>query len=219
MDEALGRLLDALKSLRLLEDTVVLYTADHGNHFKTRNAEYKRSCHESSIRIPTAISGPGFEGGGRLPRLVSLVDLPPTLLDAAGLPAPAHMEGRSIMPLIRHEPADWPDDVYIQISEAQVGRVVRTRRWKYSVAASDKDGNKDVGSDHYAEEFLYDLRADPYELTNLAGFGSHREVASVLRERLLRRMRLAGEDGTRIEPATERPCSKQRRLFAEELHE
>ena len=55
LDEALGRLQDALESLSLSDNTVVLFTSDHGNHFKTRNAEYKRSCHESSVRVPTAI--------------------------------------------------------------------------------------------------------------------------------------------------------------------
>ena len=66
LDEALGRLLDALRSLDMLDNTVVLFTSDHGYHFKTRNAEYKRSCHEASIRVPTAFSGPGFDGGGQL---------------------------------------------------------------------------------------------------------------------------------------------------------
>jgi arylsulfatase A-like enzyme len=94
LDEALGRILDALRSLNLLDDTIVLYTCDHGSHFKTRNAEYKRSCHEASLRVPTALTGPGFVGGGRLPQLVSLVDLPPTLLDAAGLPGSA-CDGRA----------------------------------------------------------------------------------------------------------------------------
>ncbi|MGI8687934.1 MAG: sulfatase-like hydrolase/transferase, partial [Thermomicrobiales bacterium] len=54
LDEALGRMLDALESLGLDDRTVVLFTSDHGCHFKTRNAEYKRSCHDSSIRIPAA---------------------------------------------------------------------------------------------------------------------------------------------------------------------
>ena len=69
LDEALGRLMDALKSLDLLDDTILVFTSDHGNHFKTRNGEYKRSCHESSIRIPMAISGPGFQSGGRVDQL------------------------------------------------------------------------------------------------------------------------------------------------------
>src|SRR5690606_16758886 len=78
LDEALGRLFDTLRSLHLLEDTIVLFTSDHGCHFKTRNGEYKRSCHESSIRIPAAIYGPGFTSGGRIKELVSLLDMPPT---------------------------------------------------------------------------------------------------------------------------------------------
>ena len=103
LDEAFGRVRDALKSLDLGERTVVLFTSDHGCHFKTRNDEYKRSCHESSIRVPTLLVGPGFDGGGRVRELVSTVDLPPTLLDAAGIPAPASLHGRSVMPLLRGE--------------------------------------------------------------------------------------------------------------------
>ena len=93
LDEALGRLLDALKSLELDEDTIVLFTSDHGSHFKTRNAEYKRSGHDASIRVPTFLTGPGFTGGGKVQQLVSLVDLPPTLLDAAGLEIPVRNAG------------------------------------------------------------------------------------------------------------------------------
>lgn len=186
LDEALGRLLDALKSLDLTDNTIVLFTSDHGCHFKTRNAEYKRSGHESSIRVPTAFCGPGFEGRGQIQQLVSLIDLPPTLLEAAGIPVPDEMAGRSILPLLCGSAAEWPDDVFIQISESQVGRAVRTQRWKYGVTAPDKDGNKDSASDHYIDEYLYDLRADPYELTNLIGLESHQAVVAVLRERLIR---------------------------------
>ncbi|MBW7457038.1 sulfatase-like hydrolase/transferase, partial [Paenibacillus sepulcri] len=89
LDEAFGRLTDTLRSLGLSDNTVVLFTSDHGCHFKTRHREYKRSCHESSMRVPTAITGPGFNGGGQVQRLVSLIDLPPTLLDAADIPIPA----------------------------------------------------------------------------------------------------------------------------------
>lgn len=193
LDEALGRLRDALKSLNLLENTIVLFTTDHGSHFKTRNDEYKRSGHEASIRIPAALSGPGFEGGGRLQQLVSLVDLPPTLLEAAGLPLPEGMQGRPLQPLIRHEDCNWPEEVFIQISESQVGRAVRTQRWKYGVVARQKHGWADMNSDTYSEDYLYDLQADPYELTNLIGLYSHQEVANVMRQRLLRRMQQAGE--------------------------
>ncbi|MDQ3398910.1 MAG: sulfatase-like hydrolase/transferase, partial [Deinococcota bacterium] len=216
LDEALGRLLDALKSLALTKNTVVLFTSDHGCHFKTRNGEYKRSCHESSIRVPTALQGPGFDGGGRLQELVSLVDLPPTLLHAAGLAVPREMQGRSVLPLLRGDKAGWPEEVFIQISESQLGRAVRTRRWKYSVAAPDKDGWQDPAAEHYAEAFLYDLEADPYELTNLIGLESHKKVAEVMSARLLRRMVEAGEVEPSIEAAPERPAG-QRRVSDEEV--
>jgi arylsulfatase A-like enzyme len=201
LDEALGRLLDALKSLALTERTIVMFSSDHGCHFKTRNGEYKRSGHESSIRVPTAFQGPGFEGGGRVPELVSLIDLPPTLLDAAGLPVPSDMQGQSILPLLRGSPGDWPEDVFIQISESEVGRAVRTRRWKYGVIAPGRSGWDDPGAAHYSEAYLYDLDGDSYELVNLIGMQSHQEVAARMRERLIRRMVEAGETAPSIEEA------------------
>jgi len=216
LDEALGRLFDALRSLDLLDDTVVLFTSDHGCHFKTRNNEYKRSCHESSIRVPTALCGPGFAGGGQISELVSLIDLPPTLLDAAGLPIPDAMEGRSILPLVRRQAAAWPEEVFVQISESQVARAIRTARWKYCVNAPDGVGWRDAGSDHYVEEALYDLHADPYELQNLAGIEDLRGVADDLRDRLIARMVEAGEAAPVIDPAPTRP-GFQRAVSIEEV--
>ncbi|HEU5139061.1 MAG TPA: sulfatase-like hydrolase/transferase [Bacillales bacterium] len=198
LDEAFGRLLDALKSLDLLENTIVLFSSDHGCHFKTRNGEYKRSCHESSIRVPTAIQGPGFNGGGYLSDLVSLIDLPPTLLDAAGLPVPEEMQGRSILPLVRGGVDDWPEEAFVQISESQVGRAVRTQRWKFGVTAPDRNGKTDPGSDSYVEEFLYDLEADPYELRNLVEREKYNGIKEDLKARLIRRMVEAGEEAPMI---------------------
>nr|WP_145156406.1 sulfatase-like hydrolase/transferase [Paenibacillus terrae] len=215
LDEALGRLIDAVKSLELADNTIILFTSDHGCHFKTRNSEYKRSCHESSIRVPTAAIGPGFDSRGQIRELVSLIDLAPTLLDAAGIPVPDVMQGRSILPLLSRDTKEWPDDVYIQISEAQIGRAIRTSRWKYSVSSADPVQDS-ASSDVYYEEYLYDLVADPYELTNLIGSESHREVTAALRERLLRRMVEAGEQPARIEPA-ESKRSGQRRVSEAEV--
>ena len=211
LDEALGRMLDALKSLDLLENTIVLFTADHGCHFKTRNGEYKRSCHESSVRIPAAACGPGFEGGGRVDGLVSLMDFMPTLLDAAGVPVPEGISARSVMPSLRGR-----DEVLIQISESQVGRAIRTNRWKYSVSAPEKDGYAVMDSDTYVEEFLYDVQSDPYELTNLIGFESHREVADRLKERLIALMTEAGEAVPEIVPAETRTDGMRRQVFPDQ---
>lgn len=209
LDEAFGRLLDALKSLGIDEQTVILFTSDHGCHFKTRNAEYKRSGHDSSIRVPMAWGGGPFEGGGQRQEFVSLVDVPPTLLDVAGIPIPGEMQGRSILPLLNGQNLDWPDDHFAQISESQVGRAIRTERWKYIVDAPGKDSWYESGAGRYVEQALYDLQADPYELTNLVGITSHRPVADRLAERLKTRMAAAGEAVPEIVPAPERPAGQR----------
>ncbi|HEX3815435.1 MAG TPA: sulfatase-like hydrolase/transferase [Mycobacteriales bacterium] len=209
IDEGFGRLLDAVRTEGLSDNTVVAFTSDHGCHFKTRNAEYKRSEHEASIRIPMVLAGPGFDGGGRIQDMVSLIDLPPTLLDAAGIDVPERMQGRSIIPLVNRDNTGWPDDVFVQISESCVGRAIRTRDYKYAVIADGVPGNQ-PGSDTYTEATLYDLTADPHELTNLIGRESFAEVAASLRERLLRRMVAAGETAPTIIPAPALPPGGQR---------
>lgn len=169
LDECLGRLQDALHSLDgMQQNTILIQTCDHGCHFKTRNGEYKRSCHESSIRIPTAICGGAFEGGGRLSHPITLLDFAPSLLDACSIPVPEAMEGRSILPLMaprRHgdAPPDWPTEALVQISEAQIGRAVRTHRWKYGIdaPASMREHYLEptgIGSMRYEEQYLYDLQ-------------------------------------------------------------
>lgn len=214
LDEAFGRLMDALRSLDLLDETVVLFTSDHGNHFKTRNGEYKRSLHDASVRVPTVLTGPGFDGGGEVDELVSLVDLPPTLLDAAGLHVPETLPGRSLLDLIHRRDAEpWPEEVFIQISESQVGRALRTRRWKFGVVAPEGVSPRAAGSGTYAEDALYDLYADPYELNNLIHEASHAELCRDLTERLLAHMAAVGEPPATVTPAEKHP-SGQRRVDA-----
>ncbi|AXK37787.1 arylsulfatase [Streptomyces armeniacus] len=202
VDEGVGRLRDTLRSLELTDSTVLAWTADHGSHFRTRNEEYKRSAHDASVRVPLALTGPGFSGGGLIRHPVSTVDLVPTLLDACGVPVPETVQGRSFLPLVGggSDPGR-PDEVFIQISESQVGRAVRTARWKYAVTAPDADGWHDASAARYVETELYDLAADPYELDNLAGLSSHREVAATLRHALLRWMARVGEETPVIDPA------------------
>ncbi|MEN6478552.1 MAG: sulfatase-like hydrolase/transferase [Anaerolineales bacterium] len=193
LDENLARVLAELERLGLAEETLVIYTSDHGCHFCTRNSEYKRSCHEASIRIPLVLRGPGFLGGQVRSELVSLVDLPPTILDAACATVPESFQGHSLQPLVRGESADWPGDVFVQISESQVGRAVRTRRWKYAVNAPGADGWAVPAAEVYEEQYLYDLEADPFEQHNLVGDPAYRAVADELAERLIQRMVAVGE--------------------------
>jgi len=199
VDECLGRVRAALDELGLADDTVVLYTSDHGCHFKTRNDEYKRSCHDASIRVPTALTGPGLRTGEPVRRLVSHLDLPPTLLDAACLAVPPEMDGRSLLPVVRGEPDPRPDDVLVQISESQVGRALRTPRWKYAVEAPGADGWTTPAAERYVDAHLYDLDADPHELHDLVDSPDHEGVLAELRARLKERIVEAGEKRPVIE--------------------
>jgi arylsulfatase A-like enzyme len=184
IDECYGRLLDALRAQSELENTTVLYTSDHGSHFRTRNGEYKRSCHESSIHVPMIARGPGFEDGGHVEDPVSLLDVSPTLVDAAGLDVPDAYQGRSALPVVEGE--DGREDVFVQpISGEEIARTLRTDRWTYSVYAPDADSHE---PDSYVERYLYDLAADPHQQVNLIGRNDHRDVADRLRERLLDRI-------------------------------
>ena len=216
LDEAFGRMMDALRSLHLRDNTVVLFTSDHGNHFRTRNKEYKRSCHDSSLRVPTLFAGPGFEGGGAVKELVSLIDLPPTLLDAARIEPKIEMHGRSILPLVRGERSGWPREVFAQISESKIARTIRTHRWKYEVTA-EGEGSSQPGADRYTESHVYDLANDPYELRNLVGQPSVREVSDILKTRLIARMVAAGENAPEIVNA-KNPGGIQHSYLPEELH-
>ena len=193
IDENVGRLEDALKDKGLWENTVFIYTSDHGSHFRTRNSEYKRSCHDACTHIPLIIRGPGFMGGGTVRELVSLIDLPATILDIAGTPAPEGFNGHSVVPLAAGNAPEWENAVFMQISESQVGRAVRTPKWKYSVRAPGRDGWKEASSDIYEEDFLYDLESDPNELDNLVSDAAYAEVREEMKALLLRKMEEAGE--------------------------
>jgi arylsulfatase A-like enzyme len=221
LDEAFGRLMDALRSLQLLDDTIVLFTSDHGCHFKTRNDEYKRTCHESAVRVPALLTGPGFIGGGEVRALINTVDVVPTLLDAAGLSVPNSVAGQSILPVVRDSRAPWRRDIFFQTSEAETGRALRTHRWKYGVVTNGApypyERDMRPNSERYVEAYLYDLKNDPYELVNLAGMPVCRELADHLKSKLLRWVaEIEGGPPPHIENAKHREAY-QRRIYREEI--
>lgn len=198
IDENIGRIIKKLKELDQFSSTLIVFTSDHGCHFRTRNQEYKRSCHEASIRIPLIMIGPGFDGGIVVSELVSLINLPPTILKTAGIEIPSFMKGLPFQDLIKSK-SDWPQEVFIQISESQLGRAIRTKKWKYSVKATKKDGTLYSRSDVYEEEFLYDLEEDIFEKNNLIGDPNYINVKHELATLLKSKMVEAGENKPEIE--------------------
>ena len=200
LDENVGRLVAKLKEKGLYENTILIYTSDHGSHFKTRNLEYKRSCHDSATHTPLIIRGGPFQGGKKEERLVSLIDLPPTMLDLAGIPIPKSYMGHS---LVRELAGEEPerDCVFIQISESQCGRAIRTKQYKYSVRALAPTGYTIHRSPVYFEDYLYDLTKDPIEKNNLIKDRSYAFVRQNMKKLLLREMERAGEKKPVILPA------------------
>ena len=211
IDESVGTILGTLRELGIVENTIVVFLSENGCHFRTHNNEYKRSPHESSIRIPLVIQGPGFNRSMSVPELTCQIDITPTLLQAAGLPIPASMQGRSFLPLLDREVKGWADEVHVQISESQTGRSLRTSQWIYAVVDSRPGQKAAAASDHYEEYQTYNLFDDPHQLLNLAGrrddpklvhyLGglSMKDAATDLRERLLARMLEAGEPQAEIQ--------------------
>ncbi len=206
LDANVGRLVDTLKDMGEWDNTILIYTADHGSHFRTRNKEYKRACHDACTHIPLIITGPGFNNSQVVDELVSLLDLPSTLLDCAGIPIPEEFQRGSLKKLVSGEAENWPKDVFMQISESQVGRAVRTKDWKYSVRA-DADGWNESHADVYYEDFLYDLNKDPYERNNLVADPAYREIRAELCKILKREMKTAHETEPEIRPFDQMPAS------------
>lgn len=217
IDDNLGKLIRTLKEKKLYDDTVIIFTSDHGCHFRTQDGEYKRNFYDSCLRVPLVIHGGGFTGGRRSDKMVSLVNLPKTILDVAGVEAPECMHYPSVREILEND--GLGDAVFFQISESFVGRGVRTKKWKYAVHAPQAQdlgeishkwslaafyemvGKAAIGSDDYIELGLFDLECDPYEKNNLAASPEHREVRRRL-ERILKDFMLeAGETAPKIHPA------------------
>ncbi len=193
-----------MERLGLSDNTLIIYSSDHGCHFRTRNAEYKRSPHDASLRVPLIACGPGFRGGRVVEELVSLIDLPASVVAAAGLAVPQAFQGRPLQGLVDGTARNWPQEIFAQISGEYIGRAVRTRKWKYAVwvpSDNPNSGKRVGGSERYHEQCLYDLEVDPHERNNLVKEPSLSGTRGQLAATLQRRMVEAGERVAEIVPA------------------
>lgn len=201
LDENVGRLVDELKRQGIYEDTVIFYTSDHGSHFCTRNSEYKRSCHDDSLHVPFIAKGGIFDGGHVVKALTSLIDIAPTLLESAGIPAPEAMRGTPMQRLLEQPGKPIHDAVFVQISESCVGRALRTAEWTYCVEAPKGTDPDQPSSPIYEETYLYHLPEDPHQRDNRAADPSLEPVRARLRETLLQFIRTEEGETPEIRPA------------------
>lgn len=192
LDENLGKLIAKLKEKNLYENTVILYASDHGSHFKTRNTDnhlngyddYKRTCHDSALHVPLIIAGGPFKGGKKVDELVSTESLPKTLLALAGIDVQDAMIGENLLDVVQQKDPHRKNQIFAQISESRLGRCIRTNDYLYSVYAPGIHGGEKAASDYYADDFLYDLKKDPWQLNNVVQDPAYTEVKIVLRKEL-----------------------------------
>jgi len=161
LDEQIGHLIEQLKANGLYENTVIIYFADNGYFLGNHGLGNKITMHEESVRVPMFIHSPLLPvKHAKSDALVSSLDVYPTILDLAGVPAPSNLMGKSLRPILKNPAAVVRDHVITEcvgIPENRLGvghRMVRTDRYKYMLSDAD-------------EEAFFDLKNDPYELNNL----------------------------------------------------
>ncbi|MFH1737901.1 MAG: sulfatase-like hydrolase/transferase [bacterium] len=195
IDREVGRMLATLEETGLEENTIVVFTSDHGDQLLEHGLMGKNTFFEASIRVPFMISYPGTIKPGSHEEFIETVDLLPTLFEMIGLPEPYHCQGRSMVSLITKSgrPYESRDEVFSENIIPEVfqvnhfrfdkgkgikgirhpdAKMVRTRRWKYNYYPEG-----------YAE--LYDLENDPLEHQNVADDPKNKAVVDDLRGRIL----------------------------------
>jgi arylsulfatase A-like enzyme len=178
MDAQAGRVLDALKRLGVAQNTIVVFSGDHGWHLGEHGLWHKRSLFEQSARVPLIIHAPGARGNGQVSAsLVELLDIYPTLCELAGLSPPSVLQGRSLRPVLNDPRATINGAAFTQARRGagaqNWGRSIRTARWRCTEWDEGRNGVE-----------LYDHDSDPGEFTNLANDARHAEVLKELRAKL-----------------------------------
>jgi arylsulfatase A-like enzyme len=167
IDAGVGRLLEALDRLSLSEETVVVFTSDHGDMQGSHGLKNKCHPYEESSGIPLMVRVPGGASGLVTNALVSGIDFFPTCLDWSGLPADSSLPGHNFAPLTRGENQELRGPVF---SEMRDWKMVREGKWKLVVEGGD-----------FKPTMLFDLERDPYEMQNLVGEAGYEEVWKGLR--------------------------------------
>ncbi len=172
VDGQIAKVLNALKESGEEDNTVIIFTSDHGDMDAAHKMEHKTALYEESAHIPFIIKDPeAIKKGVRSSKLISNgTDIIPTICDYAGIEKPKYLEGSSIKPLFENETTEWRDTVYV---ESEFGYMLVNGRYKYILYDAGKN-----------KEQLHDLKLDPYEMKNFINSPEHQEILSTLRKKL-----------------------------------
>ncbi len=184
LDWNIGRLLAAVGQLGLFENTIIVFTSDHGEMFGAQGRRAKNIFYDEAVRVPFLIRWDGEIGGGeRTDACLNTPDIMPTLLGAMRLPVPAEAEGFDFSPVLRGESIAEPDAAFMQgmgataiFEDGHEWRALRSKRHTYAVYRVDQS------------ELLFDNVNDPYQMNNLAENAEYANLVSDFRDRLAERM-------------------------------
>jgi arylsulfatase A-like enzyme len=171
-DAEIGRALDALEDSKFASDTLIVFTADHGDGLARRRLVSKWFPYDEAARVPLVVCSPGAEDGGRIDdaHVVSGLDVAPTLCDFAGIDAPPNARGRSLRPLVEDRSTEWRE--FVVVESNITGRLVRTPEFKLVTYAGE------------TPDQLFNMKRDPWEKRNLAGEPRYAETVADLKARL-----------------------------------
>jgi|RhiMethySRZTD1v2_1073278.scaffolds.fasta_scaffold01837_18 N-acetylglucosamine-6-sulfatase len=180
VDDSIGRVMAFLRDRKLLNSTLVIYMGDNGFAFGEHGLIDKRTAYEESMRVPMLMQCPDlFKGGSKVSQLVANIDIAPTILEAAGLKAPAGLDGQSFLPVAQGNPVTWRQTLLYEyywernFPQTPTVHALRGNRYKYI----HYHGIWDVDE-------LYDLEADPLESRNLIHSQEHQQTAKDLNRQL-----------------------------------
>jgi len=191
LDEEIGKVAAALKEAGLAEDTVIIYTSDHGENMGEHGLWWKNCMYDTAARVPLIVNWPKrWKGGARRTGACSLVDVAKTIVDIGGGKAPADWDGTSMCAWLDTPDARWKD---VAISEYYAHNIasgyvmIRKGDFKYVYhVAPDKD--------HPAERELYDVKKDPGELRNLAADPACAAKMAQMHDALVKELRETPDD-------------------------
>lgn len=174
LDDMIGQIWKALEETGQLENTIFIYTSDHGESLGEHGLWYKNNLYDVAAKVPLIIAGPGIPKNKRIDHPVGHVDLIATMLDWAGVGQPTELRGKSLIPLINGDPGEGPEYVYSEShSEGNCtgSFVIRKGDWKYI---------------HFTwyDDLLFNIKADPHELKNRIDDPDLADILSELKETL-----------------------------------
>jgi arylsulfatase A-like enzyme len=213
VDVQVGRLLEKLRAMELLDDTIVVVTSDHGEEFFEHGGlKHGYTLYQEAIQVPWLMRYPRTLPSEEVldDSVVQLIDVAPTILDLAGAPIPGEMQGASLLPRIRGEASPASRRYAITESGYAGTKAIVTDTWKYIHHFGERPWRKNLARRYAEGTELYNLTADPKERVNC--ISEHRDTAAWLHELLLRS--LANAEGHRADEGDELSPEMREKLRA-----